>query len=82
MLKKYQNLGKSLSKTEMKMVKGGIIWPYLRVFGCTNGGGTNEGCTDWSSYGLSCCRTKYGPSSSAVWHEPYTSWSCPSEGCY
>ena len=70
MLKKYQSLGKSLSKDEMKTIKGGIIWPYLRQFGCT-GGNFYEGCTDWSTYGLNCCKAKYGSSSTAIWHEPY-----------
>lgn len=79
MLKKYQNLGKSLSKAEMKTIKGGIIWPYLRIFGCTNGNFHEEGCTDNSSFGVSCCRSKYGLTSSPIWYEPYE--PCSVQAC-
>lgn len=79
MLKKYQELGKTLSKDEMKAVKGGIVWPYLRVFGCTNGGGFNEGCTDWSTFGVNCCASRYGSSSTPIWHEPYI--PCSAQAC-
>lgn len=81
MLKKYQNLGKSLSKAEMKTIKGGIVWPYLRSFECTDpGSGPNliGGCTDWSTYGINCCHNQHGSTSSPVWGAPY---SCSVQVC-
>lgn len=76
MLKKYQQLGKTLSKEEMKTVTGGIIWPYLRQFTCTIQSPGFLGCTDNSSYGVSCCRN-FSPSSSPIWGDP----GCPYQTC-
>lgn len=81
MIKKYQGVGKSLSKAEMKTIKGGIVWLYLRSFECTNpatGPNLPGGCTDWSTFGINCCNSRYGSPSSPVWGEPY---SCSVQAC-
>lgn len=81
MLKKHQKIGKTLNRDEMKMIKGGDIWPYFVTYECTNPfGGSNlpGGCTDRVAYAAGCCSIYGGTSTPTAWGAPN---SCPALDC-